>query len=275
MNVWDAFEVPTIDERTNLPMIEQISKLYIDGTELGLSPSEFCLDHPRLEELIQEYNNKVGTLIMTYTLAFHYFNAGIPDDRWSISPGKQGQSVQYMPDFTEEHWGRNLWFGYFANVYYLTLYSIWDSVIEIINHYYDYDYPPANRQRKQVMEALKKDHRALFDILDALTADPIYKKAQEYRTAAAHGTTPNTVTDRIQQDKDIPMDFPVLGENGMPVVNEDGTFVTRKAKVRRIQWRIGKYATTQTIFQNMQEYAILSAGKIHEILSLMCATKTT
>ena len=105
MNIWDAFEVPTLEDQRNLPQIESLHKLRIAESELGLNPTTFNLDHPRLSELIREHNNKVGNLIMTYTLAYHYFSAGIPDDRWYQSPGKKGQSVQYMPDFSEEHWG--------------------------------------------------------------------------------------------------------------------------------------------------------------------------
>ena len=35
---------------------------------------------------------------------------------------------------------------------------------------------------------------------------------------------------------------------------------------------IGEYTPTKTIFQNMQDYAKLSAEKIHEILNLMNET---
>lgn len=269
MSIWAAFEVPTLEDRQNLPRIDDLQKLRIAETALGLNPTVFNLDHPRLSEIIREHNNKVSDLIMTYTLVYHYFNAGIPDDRWFQSPGDNGQSVQYMPDFSEEHWGRNIWFGYFSNVYYMTISSIWDSVLEIINHYYDYDFPVDMRLRSSVLKKLKAEHPEIADIFAGLQNNELYIKAQEYRTAAAHGSAPNSVKNTIRYEKGIVSTFLVLDDNGMPVLDSEGKPMTKQKKVRRISWGIGKYTPTKVIFQNMQDYAMLSAEKIHEILNLM------
>ena len=48
------------------------------------------LSHPRLYELVEEHNNKVGLLVISYTLCKHYYDQGIPDEPWYISPGKMG-----------------------------------------------------------------------------------------------------------------------------------------------------------------------------------------
>ena len=272
MNIWDAFEVPTLEDQRNLPQIESLHKLGIAESELGLNPTTFNLDHPRLSELIREHNNKVGNLIMTYTLAYHYFSAGIPDDRWYQSPGEKGQSVQYMPDFSEEHWGRNIWFGYFSNVYYMTISSIWDSVLEIINHYYDYNLPVDMRLRSSILKKLKMEHPKISEIFASLQKNELYSQAQKYRTSAAHGSAPNSVKDTVKYEKNVMLTFPVLDDNGMPVLDSEGKPMTEQKKVRRISWGIGKYTPTKVIFQNMQAYAKLSAEKIHEILNLMHET---
>ena len=269
MNIWDGFEIPTLDDRKNLPQADILSRLRIDESELGLDPTSFCLAHPKLRELIREYNNKVGDLMITYTLAYHYFRAGIPDDRWYQSPGKNGQSVQYMPDFSEEHWNRNMWFGYFANVYYIWISSIWDSIIEIINHYYDYDFPVDLRLRNAVLKRLKDEHPSVHAIFHDILNTDLYKKAQEYRTAASHGSSPNSVKDTVRYEKDIISTFPVLDDNGMPVLDDEGKPMTKQVKTRKISFGIGKYTPTSVIFQNMQDYAKLSAEKIHEIMTLM------
>ena len=269
MNIWDGFEMPTLDDRQNLPHADNLSNLRIDESELGLDPTSFCLAHPRLRELIREYNNKVGDLMITYTLAYHYFRAGIPDERWNQSPGKDGQSVQYMPDFSEEHWNRNMWFGYFANVYYILISSIWDSIIEILNHYYDYDFPVDLRLRNAVLKKLKIDHPGVNNVFHEIINTDLYKKAQEYRTAASHGSSPNSVKDTIRYEKDIITTLPVLDDNGMPVLDDEGHPMTKQVKARKISFGIGKYTPTSVIFQNMQDYAKLSAEKIHEILTLI------
>lgn len=209
---------------------------------------------------------------MTYTLVYHYFSAGIPDDRWYQSPGDKGQSVQYMPDFSEEHWGRNIWFGYFSNVYYMTISSIWDSVLEIINHYYDYDLPVDMRLRSSILKKLKMEHPEIADIFVSLQKNELYSQAQEYRTGAAHGSAPNSVKNTVKYEKNVMSTFPVLDDNSMPVLDSEGKPMTEQKKVRRISWGIGKYTPTKVIFQNMQDYAKLSAEKIHEILNLMHET---
>ena len=269
MNIWTSFEIPTFEDQLNLPQKEAIQQLRIEDSELGLSADEFCLDHPKLKEMIREYNNKVGTLMMTYTLVYHYFNKGIPDDKWYQSPGTNGQSVQYMPDFKEEHWGRSIWFGYFANVFYLTISSIWDSVLEIINHYYDYDFPSDLRLRSTVLKKIKNDHPDVHAIFVEVQSSPIYEIAQEYRTAAAHGTTPNSVTNTICVERGEAMPFPQYDENGNPILDNEGKQVVQQRKYRKIEFRIGSYTRTNDIFKNMQDYAVFSADKIHEILSKM------
>lgn len=269
MNIWSAFEIPTPEDRQNLPQADVLDSLHINESELGLDPTTFCIAHPKLSELIREYNNKVGDLIITYTLAYHYFRAGILDERWYQSPGNNGQSVQYMPDFSDEHWGRNMWFGYFANVYYILISSLWDSIIEVINHYYDYDFPVDLRLRNAVLKKLKADHPNISALFLSIQNDELYKKAQEYRTAASHGSSPNSVKNTIRYEKDILSTFPVWDDSGMPVLDSDGNPKVKQVKTRKISFGIGKYTPASAIFQNMQAYAQLSTVKIHEILSLM------
>ena len=269
MNIWDTFEIPSIEEQHNLPQAENLRDLRINEAELGLAPDSFCLAHPRLHELIREYNNKVGDLIITYTLVYHYFHAGIPDERWCLSPGGNGQSVQYMPDFSEEHWCRNMWFGYFSNVYYILISSLWDSILEIINHYFDYDFSVDMRLRNTVLKKLKEDHPDISALFLNIQNDELYKKAQEYRTAASHGSAPNSIKNTVHYEKDVLSTFPVLDDQGMPVLDSDGKPMIKQVKSRKISFGVGKYTTTNSIFQNMQDYAKLSAEKIHEILAMM------
>lgn len=81
---------------------------------------------------IRQHNNKVGTLKVSYALCRHYFDKGIPDNPWYISPGKAGQSVQYMPEFQAEDWMKRYWFAYFSETVYFKLFSIWDSIVGLI-----------------------------------------------------------------------------------------------------------------------------------------------
>lgn len=133
--------------------VDLFDEMRIDEATLGVSSDIFQnIGRPLLHGLITEHNNKVGNLHITYALCMHYYDRGIPDDPWYISPGKEGQSIQYFPEFKEEHYMRLFWFGYYADVFYLRLATIWDSLIEIINHYYGLDYVSDLRLRSNVMK---------------------------------------------------------------------------------------------------------------------------
>lgn len=125
-----SFESLSQDEWDKYLGVEFFEDMFIK--EGSLRDSEDIIQNistPRLHELIQEHNNKVGSLRITYALCRHYFDRGIPDDPWYISPGKNGESVQYFPEFKEEHWMRKYWFNYFADAFYLKMSAVWDSII--------------------------------------------------------------------------------------------------------------------------------------------------
>ena len=61
--------------------------------------SDRIMMYPILMEEIDELNNKVGSVKVSYALCRHYYDKGIPDKPYYISPGKDGQSVQYLYPF--------------------------------------------------------------------------------------------------------------------------------------------------------------------------------
>ena len=125
------------------------------------------------------------------------------------------------------------------------------------------------RLRNAVLKKLKDEHPSVHAVFHNILNTDLYKKAQEYRTAASHGSSPNSVKDTVLYEKDIISTFPVLDDNGMPVLDAEGKPITKQMKARKISFGIGKYTPTSVIFQNMQDYAKLSAEKIHEIMTLM------
>lgn len=78
--------------------------------------SDRIMMYPILMEEIDELNNKVGSVKVSYALCRHYYDKGIPDKPYYISPGKDGQSVQYFPNFKNKHWMRLYWFNHFADM---------------------------------------------------------------------------------------------------------------------------------------------------------------
>ena len=144
-----------------------------------------------LGEAIDGHNNKVGDLRITYALCRHYYDKGIPDDPWYISPGKDGCSVQYMPKFEDEHWMRRHWFNHYAENLYLKFFSLWDGIVGLINIFFEINESLQDyRFRKTVMNALKKKHKPVYEFLNEILEEPIYKEANQYRTSFVHGIAP-------------------------------------------------------------------------------------
>ena len=210
-------------------------KMSIDMSAFGVSNDGLPdLSRPRLAEMIQEHNNKVGSLVITYALCKHYFDKGIPDEPWYISPGNEGQSVQYMPLFTDEHWMRRYWFNYFSDTFYLKLSSVWDSVIEIINHFYCLDYKSDLRLRSDVLKWLKQNVTGVHIVFEKILADQRYIDAQMYRTLAAHGTSPSSVTNTIKSQKDVWTDVMATGADGKPILDVNGRITMKKVKAAAV-----------------------------------------
>lgn len=191
------------------------NNMYIDESVFGVSREGLPdLVHPRLAEMIFEHNNKVGSLPITYALCSHYFDKGIPDDPWYISPGKDGHSIQYMPLFEDVHWMRRYWFNYFSDTYYLKISSVWDSLIEVMNHYYGLDYKSDFDLKFKVGKWLNDNVPDVYAVIKSVLNDQRHTDAQKYRNLAAHGTSPGTVTNTVSAEKDVWVDVPASGEDG-------------------------------------------------------------
>lgn len=120
-----SFELLTQEEWNQYLGEEKIDSIMIDKSIFDKF-SDRIMMHPILMEEISALNNKVGSIKVSYALCRHYYDKGIPDNPYYISPGKEGQSVQYFPNFESEHWMRLYWFNHFADAAYMKLFSVWD-----------------------------------------------------------------------------------------------------------------------------------------------------
>lgn len=67
-----------------------------------------------------------------YHLMLYFFDLGIPDDRAFISPGKNGASVEYLPDFSDDDYSKKAWFDFYADAFAFKLFSAWDSIGQLL-----------------------------------------------------------------------------------------------------------------------------------------------
>ena len=257
-----SFELLSQDEWDAYLSVGYFERLRIDMDALQVSEGGMPdLKYPRLAEMINEHNNKVGSVSITYALCKHYYDRGIPDDPWCISPGNQGQSVQYMPLFQQEHWMRRYWFNYFADTYYLKLFSIWDSVVEILNHFYGLDYASDLRLRGKVIKWLESNSPRVFSLFEDILSDSTYQNALKYRTAAAHGTSPSTVSNTVKRKNEEVEIVAGVDQSGRPIM--------KRVKGEVISIEVGEYTHVATIMSNMEAYAVLSGDKIQEVIQLL------
>lgn len=246
-------------------------ELRIDESDFGVSRNAFeNLDHPKMHEIIQDHNNKVGSVIVTYALCRHYYDKGIPDDPWYASPGEKGQSIQYMPLFKEEHWMRQYWFNYFSDTFYLKISSVWDSIIDIINFFYKLNYTSNLRLRSNVLKWLKTNKPDINHVFEDILQEQVYKDAQKYRTAAAHGTSAGTIKNTVKEESDVWTEVLATGDDGKPILDAEGRVTMKKVKALKvISMCVGDYINAATIVNNMEAYSIFSGIKIKEIVSLI------
>lgn len=270
-----SFELLTQDEWDRYLGVNLFDEMLLDMGRFGVSIEGFPnLSHPRLAEMIHQHNNKVGSLAITYALTRHYFDRGIPDDPWYISPGKEGQSIQYFPEFQEEHWMRRYWFNYFSDTFYLKISSVWDSIIEILNHFYLLDYPNDLRLRSNVINWLKQNVNDVASVFTGILQEQLYIEAQSYRTLAAHGTSAASVVNTVQSSKDEWVDIIDHDTNGKIRFDENGRPIMKKVKAKTvISMRVGDYINVATIMKNMEDYSRYSGQKIQEIIGLILAGK--
>lgn len=265
VDIAGTFELLTHEEWSTYLSTNIFNKMIISPEVMGCSTS-INFSQPKLPELIFQHNNKVGTLIVTYALCKHYFDKGIPDEPWYVSPGLNGTSIQYMPLFKDEHWMRRYWFSYFSDMIYLKISSIWDSVIEIINHYYGLDYPVDLRLRKNVLKWLKINAPDIEELFIKIINDDIYKKATKFRNSAAHGTSPSEVTSGIQVKSEI-IETEETDRDGRVILDENGKAIIKRKRKRHITVGVGEYTLVSTIMSNIEEYSKFTGNKIQEIIN--------
>lgn len=258
-----SFELLKQEEWNQYLSEEKIDSIIIDKSIFD-KYSDRIMMHPILMEEIFELNNKVGSIKVSYALCRHYYDKGIPDKPYFISPGKEGQSVQYFPNFKSEHWMRLYWFNHFADSVYMKLFSVWDSVTEILDTFYDLGIDKNMRFKFKVMDALKQKDNAIRSFLkhDVLDSE-IYQKAEKHRNSFAHYAGPSTVSNSYTLQKSKEVEF--------PEVQADGSVKMVKKKATVLSYGVGDYTYVEDIVNNILEFSDFTGKMIVKLLSDMTA----
>lgn len=148
-----------------------------------------------------EFNNRAFDLINNYVMLKSYFNMGIPDEEWYISPGKNGQSIQYFPHFEEKHHIHHYWFGFYSESYYTRFFSLIDTIYHLTNVKYEFDIDPGLGFNGKVLNELKSIDKDLYDVLQGIKTNDVYGKASDYRNDTIHNYRPNQIDSGYKKEK--------------------------------------------------------------------------
>ncbi len=133
------FELPTPAEFNDIADEFPCEELKIseDDFSVFLNPAEFrrFSDESSIGTWRLHLQNRIYQTRTSYVIMKFLINKGIPDERW-FAPGEKG-GIKFYPDFEKEDYIRKAQFDYFADVYFLKLYSCLDSVGHLLNLCYD------------------------------------------------------------------------------------------------------------------------------------------
>ena len=193
MKIEFSFEFPTREDWKRIHSASAFKKIYpiLDSLE---SSEHLTGDFARDLELkgwLYELRQRIEDTAISYYFMMFYYKKGIPDKRWSISPGINGASVQYYPDFEEVHYSIKVWFDYFSDTLYYKLFSAWDVVGHVLNMKYGLNIKKKGVYFSTAYKKLGDKDKNLHDCLKNIIDSPVYERANEIRNDITHNYIPH------------------------------------------------------------------------------------
>jgi len=145
---------------------------------------------------------RLGSVRLSYWLMQYYADKGIPDERWYMSPGRSGQSIEYFPDFDEEAHSTKFMFDYAADAFYAQLFAAWDNLAQAINDMHALGLGIKDVSLWRVVSGLKTVVPSLHADLAQLTSDPDHKQALELRRCIQHRHSPSNLSSSFERVTD-------------------------------------------------------------------------
>lgn len=173
---------------------EQLSQKVVafanqDSSERGLSGFEQSVD---TKEFLLQLQYRLTDTAKSYTLLTYFFEKGIPDNEWYISPGRSGASIEYFPHFEPIHFLIKDWFDYYADTFYHKLFSAWDMLGHILNVQYRLSIKQQSVSFHQAVKKLSDKDKALHAKLDEIRNHSAFREAKRLRNDITHNHLPSS-----------------------------------------------------------------------------------
>lgn len=263
LTIVNTLELPSPQEWQEGLNLNLFKKLTIEISEFDIRDDmATALVYDDLKYCVQQHNNKAKSLNVTYVLLKHYYDKGIPDDEW-LSWLNGG--INYMPHFQPEHWYIRYWFNFFVEIYYFRIFALWDSVVGLINIFYQMHLNQGISLRKKVLEELSVQKPQLYTIFTSIKEDPLYNEASEYRNNIVHNLSPNDVIFRTSVKYVSEADHQRFLNTDSSLGNHITT--NRPSTILSISPSFGEYITTKKLMDNIINFTSLSGNNLQDIMS--------
>src|SRR5574341_1251062 len=140
----------------------------------------------KIKELVWQLHYREVDVAKSFVLLCYYFEKGIPDDEWYKSPGEDGSSIQYYPNFEEKHFIIKDWFDFYSDTFYYKLFSAWDTIGHVLNVYFKLGIKPEQVYFPNAVSELRQANVDLWKKLDDILNSPAYQKAKILRNDVTH-----------------------------------------------------------------------------------------
>lgn len=195
-------EFGAIQRKYPVSALELVSHGITSDITSKFSPSAMdgFVIHFEINDWIVHLSNRMIQARDSYHLMMFYFDRGIPDTRPWISPGENGESIAYFPDFSDDDHINKASFNFYADTYFSKLASSWDTIGHLLNVAHSLGLQPKNIYFKTAVEALKNKStsglgKELHDVLQSIE----YKNFNTVRNDVTHNFLPGMFGGALQR----------------------------------------------------------------------------
>lgn len=124
-----------------------------------------------------------GHVMRSWVMMIFFFNKGIPDEKYVMSPGPKGESVRYFPDFKREDFDVLNDFTFYADIFVVKIFSVLDVMWQTLNVYFDCGLETSEVSDVKLLKAFKRQDKCIKRILKRIQiCDSVSRKAMEQFT---------------------------------------------------------------------------------------------
>ena len=142
-----------------------------------------------LQTWTMHLQSRLFDVFRSFVLLMYYYQKGIPDAEWFISPGKRGQSVEYFPHFETRHYLIKDQFDFYVDIFYYKVFAAWDTLGHILNVLFEMGIEKPSF--KSAINHLERRDHYLWSRLRLILSDPEFERANKIRNSITHNFQPN------------------------------------------------------------------------------------